>query len=87
MKIYDFATLDAGELYLFFPAGNPSGGLWGMFERLDRRSGVLLSACSGDMTRFDLWTSLPSGYNCCRCASAEERERFSQALKACFACG
>lgn len=86
MKIYDFTTLDAGELYLFFPAGNPSGGLWGVFERLDRRCGVSLSACSGDMFRFDLWTFLPPGYNCCRRASHEERERFSQALNARFAC-
>lgn len=85
MRIYDFTTLDAGELYLFFPAGSLSGGLWGVFERLDRRNGVLLSACSGDMSRFDLWTFLPPGYTCCRPASPEERERFSQALGARFA--
>lgn len=86
MNVYDFTTLVAGELYLFFPAGASSGGLWGVFERLDRHSGVLLSACSGDMVRFDLWTSLPTGYACCRRASHEERECFSQALNACFAC-
>ena len=42
MLIYDFTRLEPGGLYLFFPAAAPSGGLWGIFERHDRRGGVLL---------------------------------------------
>ena len=41
MLIYDFTRLEPGGLYLFFPAAAPSGGLWGIFERHDRRGGVL----------------------------------------------
>ena len=80
MLIYDFTQLEPGELYLFFPAGNPSGGLWGIFERHDRRRGVLLAVCSNDMYRFDLWTPLPSGYTSCRLASPKEQGIFSQGL-------
>ena len=46
MLIYDFTRLEPGGLYLFFPAAAPSGGLWGIFERHDRRGGVLLAVCS-----------------------------------------
>jgi len=78
--IYDFMRLEPGELYLFFPAGGASQGLWGVFERRDSRCGVVLSVCSGDLRRYDLWASLPSGYVCCRLASQEEARRFSLGL-------
>lgn len=78
--IYDFTRLEPGELYLFFPAVNPSGGLWGIFERHDRRHGVLLAVCSSDMYRFDLWSPLPSGYFSCRRDSQEELSCFSLGL-------
>ena len=51
MMNYDFTRLEPGGLYLFFPAAAPSGGLWGIFERHDRRGGVLLSVCSSDLDR------------------------------------
>ena len=60
MLIYDFTRLEPGGLYLFFPAAAPSGGLWGIFERHDRRGGVLLAVCSSDLRGFELWSPLPS---------------------------
>lgn len=86
MSIFDFTRLESGELYLFFPTGNSSGGLWGIFERYDRRTGVLLAACSGDLYRFDLWTPLPPGYIFCRPASPEERDNFMSGLNRRFSC-
>lgn len=74
--IFDFSRLESGELYLFLPTASSTAGVWGMFERLDRRRGVLLSVCSGDLTHFDLWTPLPSGYTCCRLASRSELQDF-----------
>lgn len=79
--IFDFTRLEPGRLYLFLPGGSVSGGLWGVFERYDRRQGVLLAVCSGDLRRFEMWTMLPSGYLSCRAASEAESETFSAELE------
>mgnify|MGYP001513243720 FL=1 len=86
MLIYDFTRLEPGGLYLFFPAAAPSGGLWGIFERHDRRGGVLLAVCSSDLRGFELWSPLPSGYTSCRPASQEELGLFTRGLNLRFSC-
>ena len=74
--LLDFSRLESGELYLFLPSASSAVGLWGLFERFDRRRGVLLSACSIDLQRFDLWAPLPVGYTCCRLATRHELRDF-----------
>lgn len=74
--IHDFSLLEPGELYFFASPLSPECGVWGLFERMDRRQGVLLAACSGDLQHFNLWTPLPSGYTCCRLASRAELRDF-----------
>ena len=86
MLIYDFTRLEPGGLYLCFPAAAPSGGLWGIFERHDRRGGVLLAVCSSDLRGFELWSPLPSGYTSCRPASQEELGLFTRGLNLRFSC-